>query len=74
MKLCQYVKDLLNIWHVPDYFVTQEMCNEAVEKSPWALRFVPDHFVTQKMCNRAVQKVPEVLEYVPNWFVTLQEM
>ena len=70
LKLCQYVKDLLNIWYVPDQYKTQEMCNEVVEKSPYALSYVPDHFVTQEMCNEAVEKSPWMLEHVPNQFVT----
>ena len=57
MKFCQYAKeDLLNIWYVPEHLKTQEMCNEAVQMDPWALRYVPDHFVTQEMCNEAVEK------------------
>ena len=59
--------------HVPDYFVTQEMCNKAVEKDLWALKDVPDHFVTQEMCNEAVQSDPWVLKHVPNQYKT-QEM
>ena len=48
---------------VPDQFVTQKMCNEAVEKSPWMLEHVPDQFVTQKMCNEAVEKIPCALRW-----------
>ena len=59
--------------HVPDQFVTQEMCNEAVQKVPCTLEYVPDHFVTQEMCNEAVESDPEVLKLVPDQFVT-QEM
>ena len=73
LKLCQYVKDLLNIWYVHQY-KTQEMCNEAVQRVvPWALSYVPDKFVTQKMCNEAVEKSPWVLEHVPDQYKT-QEM
>ena len=43
------------------------MCNEAVQRDPWALECVPDHLKTQEMCNEAVQSEPD-------WFVTLQEM
>ena len=36
--------------HVPDWLVTQEMCNEAVQSEPEVLEYVPDWFVTlQKM-------------------------
>ena len=33
--------------HIPDRFKTQNMCEKAVEKSPYMLRFVPDWFVRQ---------------------------
>ena len=56
---------------VPDQFVTQEMCNEAVKSG--VLELVPDQFVTQEMCNEAVQRDPWMLEHVPDQFVT-QEM
>ena len=55
-------------------FLTQEMCNEAVQSDPEMLKHVPDQFLTQEMCNEAVQSDPWMLEYVPDWFVTLQEM
>ena len=50
------------------------MCNKAVEKYPWALRFVPDHFKTQEKCDDAVRKRLRMLEYVPDWFVTQQQI
>ena len=78
--MSQYVKDLLNIWYVPkvlkyipDHFVTQEMCNEAVQSEPWALRFVPDQYKTQEMCNEAVQSELLMLEFVPDQYKA-QEM
>ena len=58
----------------PDRFKTQEMCNKAVEKDSWALRFVPDHLKTQKMCDDAVWEEPFTLHFVPDWFVTQQEL
>ena len=64
LKLCRYVKDLLNIWY--DKFETQEMCNEAVKKNPLTLKHVPDQFVTQEMCDEAVKKSPWTLEHVPD--------
>ena len=69
LKLCQYVKDLLNIWYVPDQYKTQEMCNEAVEKSPEVLEHVPEHLNTQEMWNREVQSSPWMLEHVFDQFV-----
>ena len=53
--LLEYVPWTQEMWGwAPDRFKTQEMCNKAVEKDPWALRFLPDHLKTQKMCNDAV--------------------
>ena len=34
--------------YVPDWYETQEMCNEAVEKSLEVLSFVPDQYKTPK--------------------------
>ena len=31
---------------VPDRLKTEEMCNKAVCKDPWLLKYVPDWFVT----------------------------
>ena len=51
---------------VPDYFKTRKMCNDAVKKRPWQLKYVPDYFKTQEMCNDVVEKVSWALEYVPD--------
>ena len=41
------------------------MCEKAVEKYPWLLKYIPDHLKTQEMCNEVVQEIPCLLEYVP---------
>ena len=41
LKLCQYVKELLNIWYVLNQFKTQEMWNREVQSDTWALSHVP---------------------------------
>ena len=41
LKLCQYVKDLLNIWYV-NQFKTPKTCHEAVQMVPLALSYVTD--------------------------------
>ena len=46
------------------------MCERAVEKYPYSLKFVPDNFKAQEMCNDAVQKRPHLLEYVTDHFKT----
>ena len=50
------------------------MCNEAVRREPYSLKFVPDCFKTEEMCNQAVEEYPCLLQYVPNWFVTHQQI
>ena len=73
LKLCQYVKDLLNIWYVPNQFKTQEMWNREVQSDPWMFEYVPDQHKAQEMCNEAVKKSPEVLSFVADQYKT-QEM
>ena len=51
-------------------FITQEMCNEAVQSDPEMLEHVPDQYKTQKMCNEAVQRVPCMFEHVPDQYKT----
>ena len=46
------------------------MCEEAVKKSPCALRFASDQFVTQKMYGETVKKIPCALCCVPDQFLT----
>ena len=45
------------------------MCNDAVEASPWQLKYVPDQYKTQKMCDEAVIDNSSSLQYIPDWFV-----
>ena len=37
--MSQYVKDLLNIWYVPNQFKTQEMWNRAVQRVTEVLEY-----------------------------------
>ena len=39
------------------------MCDKAVDRNPWYLKYIPHHFKTQEMCEKAVDKFP--LEYIP---------
>ena len=66
MKLCQYEKDLLSIWFLPDQFVTQEMWNIAKQRDPWMFEHILDQYKTQEMCNEAVRRNPWMLEHVPD--------
>ena len=53
LKLCQHVKDQLNIWYFCQY-KTKKRCNEAVQRVPWVLKLVPEHRKTQETCNEHV--------------------
>ena len=44
--------------------MTQELCNEAVQRAPWTLEHVSDQYKTQEICNKAVQGDPWTLEHV----------
>ena len=46
------------------------MCERAVEKGPYNLKFVPDKYKTQMMCERATEDKPETLEFFPDHFKT----
>ena len=52
--MCQRVvsEDLSVIVYCPDKYVTQIMCDEAVDDFLAALRLIPDWFVTSKMIKR----------------------
>ena len=58
---------------ISGHLQTQEICNEVMRSSSWALRFIPNHFRTQEMCNEAVGACPWTLEHVPDNLKT-QEM
>ena len=50
------------------------MCESAVEKYPYNLKFVPNHFKKEKICDNAVPKNLWSLEFVPDWFVTQEQL
>ena len=53
---------------VPLEYITQKMCNEAVEKYPCMLEYVPDQFKTREMCLKAVKYDVRLSEYInPFW-------
>ena len=49
---------------IPDHFMTQEMCERAVEVDPWFLEYVPDHLKAAEMCDKAVEEDPYTLRFV----------
>ena len=58
---------------ITDDLKTQEMCNEAIEKAPWLLRYVPLCFRTQEMCSKAAKKCRHPFRFIPDYLKT-QEM
>ena len=52
----------------PDNLKMQEMCERAVEKSPWQQKDIPYHFRTEKMCGRVVEENPWYLGHVPDQY------
>ena len=63
-------KELRELYHVPDHFNTQKMCNILVACNPYTLDYVPDQYKTHEMCDKAVPMDPDVLKGVPNLFKT----
>ena len=47
----------------------EKMCEKAVEKKPWSLKFVPDGHKSLGMCNEVVQEGSYLVEYVPDWSI-----
>ena len=40
------------------------MCEKAVEKYPWLLKYISNCYKTKGMCNGVVHKIPCLLEYI----------
>ena len=55
--------------NVPDYIMTQKICNEVVRENP-AFFLVPDCFKTQRMCIMALEAFPWQLNDIPDYFNT----
>ena len=49
---------------VPDHLKTKQMCNYAVEKLPFLIRYVSGQYKTKKMYNRGILKSCGTLESV----------
>ena len=49
------------------------MCNEAVCREPYTLRYAPDHLKTQEMCEEVMRVMPTALPFIPDCLKT-QEM
>ena len=57
-------------WSIRDRFITQEMCNEAVEAGtwPWVLRYVPGQYKPREMCSKVMRMDPWLLKVIPDRF------
>ena len=51
IKVMKYVTEFLTVC-CPDKYVTQKMCDEAVDDSLATLKIFPDWFVTSKMVKK----------------------
>ena len=61
---CPFVSD-----SVPDWYQTQEMCDEIVFEDLFTLKHCLDRYKTQEMCNKAINTFLLTLKFVPDWFV-----
>ena len=41
---------------VPDWYMTQKMCDKDVNIHPSTIEYVPDQFKDQEMCDKAADK------------------
>lgn len=54
------------IYDLPKQYLTQKICDVAVERNSYDFEFVPKEFVTQEMCQKAVGRdYGAALEFVP---------
>lgn len=54
------------IYDLPQQYLTQKICDVAVERNSYDFEFVPKQFVTQQMCESAVSRdYGSALEFVP---------
>ena len=49
-----------------EHLKMQEMFNEVVDQSSYALKYVPNHFKMQGMCSQDVSNNPYLLNHVPD--------
>ena len=59
-KICEKIveKAPWMLEYVPEQFKTQEMCDKALEETPYyMLGHVPDQFKTQEMCDEVIRSI-----------------
>lgn len=66
----------VQLWYVPQQYITQEICDRAVKNDSYNFRSVPNKFKTKEMCEmlikdpRYVSVQPGALEHIPEQFIT----
>ena len=60
--------------YVPDWYKTQEMCENVVDGCSFALKFVPDCCKTKEIGEKAVFKEFAALKYVSDCCKTLRDV
>ena len=61
---------LSTIKFIPKCFMTQEMCNKAVNRCFFEFDSIPDQYKTQEMCDEAVDDSLAILKFISDSFVT----
>ena len=55
---------------IPDRYITQEMCDIAIQEDPANIEYIPDCYKSREMCSRAFEEDPANIEYIPDYFIT----
>lgn len=58
------VENGISLYHIPNPFITMELCKIALERDPTEIDFVPYDLVLSKMCLNLILADPNLLEYV----------
>ncbi len=67
--VCVAKKTVMNdgdsLRHIPDKYITFELCLAAVTNTGWILRYIPEKYITYEMCLTAVTNDGCALDCVP---------
>ena len=63
VSTCPFILD-----SVPDWYITQELCDNIVYKKALMIKHFHDKYKTQKMCDKAVDAYLLALEFFSDWF------
>ena len=53
---------------VPECYMTQEMCDKAVNRCFFVFDSIPNQFETQEMCNNIIAEDPFSMRFVPDQY------